>query len=94
MDGVSSASAIVALVILGAKIAIQAQEFIGRIKNAPQDVQHIVSDLESIVTVLGRLEGALQDPARKNVFNTMNGEGDDFRRITDELMTVFSSLRC
>lgn len=88
MDGVSGASAVASLVILGAKLAIQAQTFVAKVKNASQDVQHTASDLKSIVTVLGQLEGALHDPARRNVFNAMN-DGVDFFSVTNELMAVF-----
>lgn len=58
MGGVSGASAVADLIIPGAKLAVQAQSFVVRFKNASQDVQHIVSDLETIVKVLGRLDGA------------------------------------
>ena len=88
MEAVGGASAVAGLVILGAKLTIQVQSFLGRVKNASEDVTRIASDIESLVSVLGRLEGALKDPARRNVFNAMNGS-NDFDRVTDDLMAVF-----
>lgn len=62
-------------------------------QNASQDAKHIASDLESIVKVLGRLEGALRDPAGCNVFNAINC-GVDFSSVVDELMAISSVSSC
>ena len=91
MDGVSGASAVASLVILGAKLAIQVQSFLGKVKNAQDDVKNISSDLESIVSVLGRLEGALNNSQHRRIFQSMNGH-NDFARVIDSLMAIFTTL--
>lgn len=88
MDGVSGASAVASLVILGAKVAKQTHAYFGTVKNASDDIRHISSDLQSVVEVLGAFETALKDASKQNVFNAMNGRGI-FVNIINELMDVY-----
>lgn len=68
MEGVSGASAVASVVILGTKLAIQVHSFAGKMQNANNDVTHIASDLESLVSILNKLEDALKSSAIGNVF--------------------------
>lgn len=88
MEGVSSASAVASLVILGAKLAIQVHSFVGKVQNAKGDVTHIASDLESLVSVLNKLENALKNPTKQNVFNAMN-DTSDFDRVARRYLSAF-----
>lgn len=47
-----------------------------------------MSDLHSLVGILARLDGALNDPACRNVFNAMNNSSD-FDLVKEELKSIF-----
>lgn len=80
-----------ALFFLGAKVTKQVYTYRSAVKDACQDAKDIMNDLESIVGIIGDPQSALQDPTKRNIFNSMNGK-DNFQKVVNELHTILRTI--
>ena len=91
MDGVSGASAIASLVILGGKLVVQVHTFVGKVKDAPTQLRSMHTDLQSTVVILGKIQTALEAPGNTGVFSLKHAR-DEFNFVIETLMELFKEL--
>lgn len=91
MDGVSGASAIAPLAILGGKLVIQVHNFVNKFKDAPLHLRSLYTDLKSTVTIFGKMENALNTPGNMGVFSLQHTR-EEFDFVIEMVMELFKKL--
>ena len=92
MDGISAASAVASLVILGGKVTVQAHGFLSKIKECPKRVKNIEIDLRSTTSILEKLETTFKDDSSDSGSFNLAGKRDEFQSTIDGVKEVFSEL--
>lgn len=85
MDGMSAASGIAGLVMLGGKLTVQVYTFISNVKDAPSQPRSMHTDLKSTVTILSKIQTAVEKPGNSGVF-TLQHARDEFDFVIVTLM--------
>ena len=100
MDGVSSAASVIAVVSLAVQLADSAKQlcdFWSSIKDAPEDIRTIITDLELLTSVLAEMAFEAQrtspDSTLAAVLQSCTGKLKSLTALTNNLEPGFSSRK-
>lgn len=95
MDGLSSAASAIAVVSLAADTAKKLCDFWSSIKDAPEDIRNIITDLELLTSVLAEMASEAQrtspDATLAAVLQSCTGKLKSLTALTNNLEPSFSS---